>query len=171
MTSILKHLSTFSCYGSFFTNPKKRCFRDFQINLPTILENCLVPVLPLRLNFLHLVSDFISRITKESFELVDVGCGPYAILSILALKLFGWKSRGYELVENSRNNAQKIVLFNELSNDIKILSSGCLGSSHTNGQIGEKRKIEESYVIICNPPWFTGDNANNHEKAKIIFFK
>ena len=154
----------------FLTNPKKRCFRDFQIDLPTILENCLVPVLPLRLNFLHLVSDFISRITNERFELVDVGCGPYAILSILALKLFGWRSRGYELVENSRRNAENIVNFNELSKDIKILSSECLGSSHKNGQIGEKRKIEESYVVICNPPWFTGDNADNHEKANNNFF-
>ena len=149
---------------------EKRCFRDFQLTLPTVLENCIVPVLPLRLNFLHLVSDFVERFTQEKFELFDVGCGPYAILSLLALKLFKWRSSAFEPVKKSQENARKTVEQNGLVSEINVLDTDSLSKSHNNGKVGEKRKIYGNYVLLCNPPWFSGQDAANHEKVFLTLY-
>ena len=60
--------------------------RDFNFTT-TLDDHLLVPVLPLRINFVLYIRDFISSLampeTQAHPTLIDLGCGPIAIVSVL----------------------------------------------------------------------------------------
>lgn len=127
----------------------------------------IVPVLPLRINFLNYAHDFINRITlKEPFTLIDLGCGPYAIIAQLAKQLFGWKAVCIEHSERSRTAAERNVRKNgdDASITFSNESDTTLLPTFKSPAIGEKRAAPPHYVVMCNPPWFVGDDTENYEK-------
>ena len=116
----------------------------------------IVPILPLRLNFILNCEDFFNRIESfpGPFTVIDLGCGPYAIISQLVKKLNGWKSICVEQSDISKNLA-KVNLKKSGLDGITFMEAD-KGNILPSFKVatGQKRPAPTDYVIICNPPWF-----------------
>jgi len=116
-----------------------------------------VPILPLRINFLLYTRDFINslrgELPTEKPVLIDLGCGPVAIVSVLAHRLFAWRSLPIEPNACSAQLARQNLIDNGIG--LSVVESDQLPSA---------RELEgdTAYVVVCNPPWFSGEA--NHEK-------
>ena len=90
----------------------KRLRRDFGILL-SWQDAAIVPILPLRLNFLHYSADFVAKIALcVDFRAIDLGCGPYAIMAMLSHKIFAWRGICIESDPESRNLARQNIAAN-----------------------------------------------------------
>jgi len=100
---------------------------------------------------------------------IDLGCGPYAIMAMLSRKIFAWRGVCIESDAESRELARQNLAANFDSGIEMILHEPSpdrlLPCLETNGaKCGDKRIGEANYVLLCNPPWFAGDDVDNHEK-------
>jgi len=91
--------------------------------------------------------------------------GVYAIMAQLGKRLFNWSAMCIETSEASQTLAEKNIRVNFGSDEIwcetvpergRILPRSPI-------KIGEKRK-KINHIVLCNPPWFQGDNEDNFEK-------
>lgn len=109
----------------------------------------LCPPIPGRADYIHYISDLISK-TKKNIKVLDIGTGANCIYPIIGNKSYGWKFIGSDIDPISVENAKKIVKRNNLEDSITIK----LQIDKNNFFIGI---IDEEYIDItmCNPPFHT----------------
>ncbi|XP_044015193.1 U6 small nuclear RNA (adenine-(43)-N(6))-methyltransferase, partial [Aphidius gifuensis] len=128
---------------------------DFNIDVD-IPDDKLIPVLPLRLNYIHWIEDLLEHANvKNNIVGIDIGTGAICIYPILCSKLFGWKMIGTEIDETSVSSAINNVKKNNLDNLITvehadhniILNKSLIDNNNNN-----------SYLFtMCNPPFFNNN--------------
>jgi len=112
-----------------------------------IPEGFLCPPIPGRADYIHHISDLISK-SKKDIKVLDVGTGANCIYPIIGNRSYGWKFIASDIDPISVENAKKIIKKNNLENNIAIK----LQTDKNNFFIGA---IDEEYVDItmCNPPF------------------
>ena len=112
-----------------------------------IPEGFLCPPIPGRADYIHHISDLISK-SKKDIKVLDVGTGANCIYPIIGNRSYGWKFIASDIDPISVENAKKIIKKNNLENNIAIK----LQTDKNNFFIGV---IDEEYVDItmCNPPF------------------
>ncbi|XP_043273170.1 U6 small nuclear RNA (adenine-(43)-N(6))-methyltransferase [Venturia canescens] len=131
---------------------------DLDIDIPT---EKLVPVMPLRLNYVLWIEDLLTyaKFTDEIHG-VDIGTGAVSIYPLLCSKMYGWKMTGTEINETSVLSAKNNVAKNGQTNLIKVMHVKD-DSSLLNEALEES--VEYTFTM-CNPPFFNTNEFIKREK-------
>lgn len=91
----------------------------FGINLE-IPENCLVPTIPLRLNYILWLQDLAQSmsITDNDVYVIDIGAGATCIYGLLMHKIRNWKVLALESNENNLKAAENNIQLNRMQDFI-----------------------------------------------------
>jgi len=127
--------------------------KDFQLDV-FIPENCLIPTLPSRLNYLLWVEDLIavSSSSQNTVRGLDIGTGASAVYPLLAVKHFNWNMVATESSEINFNHAKENIDRNSLTS--KILLKRVDGSKFFDLFMNDDDLYDFS---MCNPPFFNLD--------------
>lgn len=137
--------------------------RDFglQVDLP---PDKLIPVLPLRLNYILWLEDMENALGWKSQTIVkglDIGCGASCIYPLLGVvhSKHRWRMVGLELMEDSVQWAGRNVEKNGLKDNIEVVQQ----KSNDGSILKHFMSGRESFdFCMCNPPFFN-DDAVSHE--------
>ena len=125
--------------------------KDFQLDV-TIPENCLVPTLPSRLNYLLWIEDLLSLLTDDGEVVgIDIGAGASAVYPLLGAKHCGWRFVATESDSINYKAASENITKNHLDNKISI-------NKTEDDEIFENLFANNDQVYtfcMCNPPFYT----------------
>lgn len=135
--------------------------KDFGLTV-TLPSNNLVPALPLRLNYLHWLSDIFEHLKFENVVGIDIGCGASCIYPLLANKLKSWKMFALETNEESVKSANENVKQNQLASFITIIKQN-------SDEIFSNQIFKDTDSVdfcMCNPPFFDTQMDLKYEPKK-----
>lgn len=135
--------------------------KDFGLNV-TMPSTNLVPALPLRLNYIHWLSDIFEHFKFENIVGIDIGCGATCIYPLLAYKLKSWKMFALDTNEDSIKTAIENVKQNQLEPFITIIKQN--SDEIFSNQIF--KDIDSIDFCMCNPPFFDSQMDFKYEPKK-----
>ncbi|CAG0920047.1 unnamed protein product [Notodromas monacha] len=130
--------------------------KDFQLDVD-IPADRLVPVLPLRLNYLLWLEDLLDlaglKSSNENLVGADVGTGASCVFPLLGARAFGWNFVATEIDPDSVLCAVKNVARNRLEDSIKVVLVKREESifEPVLNALGNGRVV---HFTMCNPPFF-----------------
>lgn len=140
--------------------------RDFGLTIE-LPENKLIPTIPLRLNYILFIEDFLKQFNITEVIGIDVGVGASCIYPILAASMnTEWKMLGLEIDSENIEFAIKNVETNNLKDRITVMSQ------QKDSKIFSQLDNDVSYSFcMCNPPFFksledafNSNNRTGHRK-------
>ena len=117
--------------------------RDYGLRHWDLPAGHLVPPVPGRLDYIHLLHDLL----PDAKRVLDIGTGASLIYPILGVREYGWQFVATEINRRSLRVAQAIVRANKLRS-IELRSQD--GSGIVQGGIRDGERFD---LTMCNPPF------------------
>jgi len=137
-----------------------------------IPKKYLCPPIPGRVDYIHYIADLLASSNDgeipqgKNITGLDIGVGANCIYPIVGNRSYGWKFIGSDIDSTSIQNAQNIIVSNELLKDnIKVITQ-------TSKEFIFKNIIQKTDKIdftLCNPPFHKSKkDAKEGTKRKIL---
>ncbi|KAI6652199.1 Methyltransferase-like protein 16 [Oopsacas minuta] len=142
--------------------------QDFNLKWD-IDEEHLVPTIPLRLNYLHWIEDLLSEDEGEvpkGPEVIglDIGVGASCIYPLLGVRMNNWRFYGTEIATTSLQIAEKIILNNNLEDNIKLAKPVEINSNLLLTILGKEWRDVKFNFVMCNPPFYSSIKEKTGKK-------
>lgn len=133
---------------------------DFGLQFWDIPQGNLVPGVPGRLDYIHVIKDLLNALPKDQqtkkVKGLDIGTGASLIYPILGSGSYGWSFVASDTDEAALRCAEAIAKFNKRLNGIIDLRKQSDPASVFQGII---RPNDQFAFTMCNPPFFVSVEA------------
>uniref|UniRef100_A0A8D8SBV7 Methyltransferase-like protein 16 n=1 Tax=Cacopsylla melanoneura TaxID=428564 RepID=A0A8D8SBV7_9HEMI len=137
--------------------------KDFGLTVD-IPPHCLVPTLPLRLNYILWIEDLLQANQFEGpVHGIDIGSGASCVYPLLACHTNSWSMLALECDPVSVDYARRNVQQNNLQELISVKHTSSSDNSHLESYL----EPNVSYTFtMCNPPFFASSDDLNWEHGR-----
>ncbi len=164
INSFGKETVDFSAAEAVFHLNKALLKYHYNITDWSIPEGYLCPPIPSRADYLHYLNDLLQHDNPAGpINVLDVGTGANCIYALLAAKLFEWNVVGCDIDSLAIEAAQQNVNATKgLSEKIEIRHQ----PNNANIFKGTIFPGEFFHATICNPPFYTSEEAANKSNLR-----
>jgi len=138
---------------------------DLVVRIP---KGCLVPTLPLRMNYLLWIEDLINANASSAafgpeIAGLDVGVGASCVYPLLAAKRFGWRMYGTDIDSENLSSARQNVERNAaVSSKIELQDASGGSDGPLLAPVLQNEEVQCRFTM-CNPPFHQEDEDESDD--------